>query len=171
MGVNIFALTYLALTWLFMLRTRPGDIRARAQAIEKHPSWWKWLFSSEGSLILVVIVSFLALAAALNLLPETRRVAPGGFLALNALAVLIAWLLLHTGYALYYAYLYYRQEAGEGGLTFPGEANPDYPDFAYFAFTVGVSFATSDVEVTNRAVRRTVLGHSILSFVYNTAIR
>ena len=57
-----------------------------------------------------------------------------------------------------------------GGLTFPSEQNPDQFDFAYFAFTIATSFAVSDVDVTDRAIRRAVLGHQILSFFYNTSI-
>jgi uncharacterized membrane protein len=56
------------------------------------------------------------------------------------------------------------------GLNFPGEQSPKQSDFAYFAFTVGTSFAVSDVDVTSEAMRRATLGHQILSFFYNTAI-
>jgi uncharacterized membrane protein len=57
-----------------------------------------------------------------------------------------------------------------GGLTFPGEQSPKQRDFAYFAFTVGTSFAVSDVDVTDGRMRQAVLGHEILSFFYNTSI-
>ena len=77
---------------------------------------------------------------------------------------------LHTSYALHYAYLYYRSKGSAGGLAFPGEQSPDQLDFAYFAFTIGTSFAVSDVDVTDRAIRRAVLGHQILSFFFNTSI-
>ena len=56
------------------------------------------------------------------------------------------------------------------GLAFPGEQSPKQRDFAYFAFTVGTSFAVSDVNVTDDAMRQAVLGHQILSFFYNTCI-
>ena len=55
-------------------------------------------------------------------------------------------------------------------LEFPGTDAPDKLDFAYFAFTVGTTFATSDVNVTRRSVRRAVLGHTVISFAYNTVI-
>jgi len=86
------------------------------------------------------------------------------------LGVVAAWGVLHTSYALYYASRYYRSEEFSGGLSFPGEQNPRQLDFAYFAFTIGTSFAVSDVEVTDSTMRRSVLGHQILSFFYNTAI-
>ena len=89
---------------------------------------------------------------------------------LNALGVIAAWGVLHTSYALYYASRYYQFKPSPGGLAFPGEQRPRQIDFAYFAFTIGTSFAVSDVEVTDSTMRRTVLGHQILSFFYNTAI-
>jgi uncharacterized membrane protein len=85
--------------------------------------------------------------------------------------VVSSWCLTHTVYTLRYAHLYYRDDAtGEGGLTFPGEDCPNYFDFAYFAFTVGMCFQVSDVVICSAAIRRAVLGHSLLSFAYNTAI-
>jgi hypothetical protein len=87
-----------------------------------------------------------------------------------ALGVIAAWGILHASYALHYAYLYYRSKESPGGLAFPGEQSPKQSDFAYFAFTVGTSFAVSDVDVTNVAMRQATLGHQILSFFYNTAI-
>ena len=82
-----------------------------------------------------------------------------------------AWVLTHTSYTLRYAHLYYREDSeGVGGVEFPGNAAPDYFDFAYVAFTIGMCFQVSDVIVTSRNIRRTILSHAILSFAYNTAI-
>ncbi len=86
---------------------------------------------------------------------------------LAALTVVLAWLILHTGYAMHYANIYFAY--GEG-MTFPGTAAPNFLDFAYFAFTIGATFATSDVEVTNRRIRHAVIWHSVLSFFYNAAV-
>jgi uncharacterized membrane protein len=98
---------------------------------------------------------------------ETRPL----FVVLCVVAVASAWALTHTAYTLRYAHLYYREDAdGVGGLSFPGNTPPAYLDFAYFAFTIGMCFQTSDVTITSRPIRRAVLGHSVLSFVYNTTI-
>jgi uncharacterized membrane protein len=97
---------------------------------------------------------------------------------LHAFGVILAWFVLNTAYTLYYVYLYYR--GGGTGLSFhgikptdsaTGDDEPDQLDFAYFAFTLATTFATSDVEITERGIRRTALGHSLLAFGYNTAIR
>ena len=121
----------------------------------------------------IVLVSLVGLVLAISLVPdlrdlETMRGVSLAFMA--ALGVISAWGLLHTSYTLHYAYLYYRSEESAGGLAFPGEQSPDQLDFAYFAFTIGTSFAVSDVDVTDRAIRRAVLGHQILSFFYNTSV-
>ncbi len=93
------------------------------------------------------------------------------FVVLCVLAVASAWTLTQTAYALRYAHLYYRDHGeGVGGLEFPGGKRPSYLDFAYFSFTVGMCFQVSDVAVSTRQMRRAVLGHSLLSFLYNTAI-
>jgi uncharacterized membrane protein len=96
----------------------------------------------------------------------------GELLALCAGTVLVSWLLTHASFTLRYAHLFYRTSAGEdaGGLEFPGGDRPDDLDFAYFAFTVGMCFQVSDVTVSARLIRRTVLAHSMLSFAYNTVI-
>ena len=121
----------------------------------------------------IVFVSLVSIVLAISLVPdvrdlETMRGASLAFMA--ALGVISAWGVLHTSYALHYAYLYYRSEESAGGLAFPGEESPDQLDFAYFAFTIGTSFAVSDVDVTDSLMRRAVLGHQILSFFYNTSI-
>jgi uncharacterized membrane protein len=83
----------------------------------------------------------------------------------------VAWSLTHTSYTLRYAHLYYRDdEEGEGGLVFLGDRKPDDFDFAYFAYTVGMCFQVSDVSISSAQIRRTVLGHAMLSFIYNTVI-
>lgn len=85
-------------------------------------------------------------------------------------AVLSAWFLTHSSFTLRYAHLYYRDDRNQGGLQFPGDQDPDDWDFAYFSFTIGMCFQTSDVSISDRSLRRTVLLHAILSFFYNTAI-
>jgi uncharacterized membrane protein len=83
-------------------------------------------------------------------------------------AVLIAWGILHFGYADRYAQAYFAA-LPEQILIFPNTPRPIFLDFAYFSFTVGTSFAASDVETNGSAVRGRVLAHGVLSFLYNTA--
>jgi uncharacterized membrane protein len=92
-------------------------------------------------------------------------------IAICGTAVLSSWALTHTLLTLRYAHLYYREDdEGVGGLVFPGGLAPDYFDFAYFAFTIGMCFQVSDVTMTSPQFRRTALGHALLSFAYNTVV-
>jgi uncharacterized membrane protein len=131
------------------------------------------LISRTSSLFFIVFVSLVSMALAISLVPDVRNLDTTGGVSvafMAALGVISAWGVLHTSFTLHYAYLYYRSEESAGGLEFPSEQNPNQLDFAYFAFTIAVSFAVSDVNVTDRSIRRAVLGHQILSFFYNTSI-
>jgi uncharacterized membrane protein len=77
-------------------------------------------------------------------------------------------------YALHYAHLYYSDASTDGkdakGLDFPSCDEPDYWDFAYFAFTLGMTFQTSDVEISSRRVRKVALGQCMAAFVFNIGV-
>ena len=124
--------------------------------------------------VLVILTSAISLLATAVILRQARSCPPAMrelFVALCILAVAAAWVVTHTAYALRYAHLYYRDdEEGIGGLSLPNDAAPAYLDFAYFAFTIGMCFQVSDIAVSSPQIRRAVLGHSVLSFLYNTAI-
>ncbi|NNG38304.1 DUF1345 domain-containing protein [Flexivirga sp. ID2601S] len=85
-------------------------------------------------------------------------------------AVFAGWALLQFAYADRYARLYYEGQQQPHTLAFPETDDPDESDFAYFAFTLGTSFATSDVNVQDRRTRYVVLTHSVLAFFYNSII-
>lgn len=82
--------------------------------------------------------------------------------------VVCSWGVVHTVYMLRYAHLYYSDVPG--GITFPGDDRPDYLDFAYVSFTLGMTFQVSDNSVTSRKMRRAVLLHCLLSYLYGTVI-
>jgi hypothetical protein len=183
----VWALAYSGLTWFLIIRSSVQQTRQWTldQRIPPRPHLSilrsvilrilrvLFLASRASSLFFIVFVSLVSLVLAISLAPEVRdlETTRGVSLAfLAALGVIAAWGILHASYSLHYAYLYYRNEGSPGGLDFPGEQSPKQSDFAYFAFTVGTSFAVSDVDVTNNTTRRATLGHQILSFFYNTAI-
>jgi uncharacterized membrane protein len=177
---NAWALTYLALTWFLILRFSPRQTRQWARAQRRAKGGWLpsmamalFLVGRTGGLLFIVIVSQMGLGAAVGLLlPQVRdgSLASVSLIALSALGVVAAWAVLNTAYALYYAYMFYGDEENPSGLEFPDDNEPGMLDFAYFAFTVGTSFAASDVKVTSMTKRRVVLGHTILSFAYNTVL-
>jgi uncharacterized membrane protein len=85
--------------------------------------------------------------------------------------LVLAWLFTNTIYAIHYAHLAYIQpDAGDCGLEFPGTRQPVYWDFVYFAFTLGMTFQTSDVTITDPRIRRVVTVHCFAAFVFNIGV-
>jgi uncharacterized membrane protein len=91
-----------------------------------------------------------------------------GMTLLGILSVLLAWGVVHTVFTLRYADLYYRND--DGGIEFNGDEPPDYRDFAYLAFTVGMTYQVSDTNLQTKEMRRTGLKHSLLSYLFGTVI-
>ena len=134
---------------------------------------------AEGAVTVLMIVAFAALASFAAIVLELGNIKGASpRLALTHVLYVLStvvgsWLLLPTLFSLNYASLYHATSAEGGGLKFPDETahfEPDYSDFLYFSFTIAVASQTSDVLVTNRAVRRVALLQSVLSFVFNTTI-
>lgn len=116
---------------------------------------------------LVMLVILVAVAGELSGKPSPREIA----LVVGTLA--LAWLFSNTVYALHYAHLFYLGDdhgKDSGGLDFPDCKEPDYWDFVYFSFTLGMTFQTSDVEMTSRKMRRVTIGHCLAAFVFNIGV-
>ncbi len=165
-GWNVFALVLLSLAWagIWTADARETARRAAGEDPGRRAVW-----------AVATLASTFSLFAAVVVLRQAHRIAAPGramiWVVLCLFAVALSWLLTHTLWALRYAHLYYRDdEEGVGGLSFPGDRAPDAFDFAYFAFTVGTCFQTSDVSITSPQIRRSVLFHATLSFAYTTAI-
>lgn len=93
--------------------------------------------------------------------------------ALVIATLILAWLFSNTVYALHYAHLFYSSdEKGKdlGGVDFPGGGEPDYGDFLYFAFTLGMTFQTSDTQISNRRVRRVATLHCLAAFIFDLGV-
>jgi uncharacterized membrane protein len=165
---DAFAFTVLGLIWVTVMLTPLERIRAVAQRQDVGRTL---IF------IFVIIVACAALFAVAFLIrngkPEERRLSIRLLLALAT--IVLSWLLMHAVFGLRYAHKYYDDDANRadknaGGLKFPGDDLPDYRDFAYFSFVIGMTCQVSDVDVTLREMRRLVLLHGILSFGFNTVI-
>jgi uncharacterized membrane protein len=92
--------------------------------------------------------------------------------ALLIATLVLAWLFSNTVYALHYAHIYYVEDGGKdtGGLVIPGCDEPDYWDFVYFSFTLGMTFQTSDTQIESWRIRRISIGHCLASFVFNIGV-
>ena len=124
-------------------------------------------------LVLTAVAALASLAAIFALLGSTggnTRQASDLFLA--TITIVISWAFTHTMFGLHYAHEYYDENGGKGGgMSFPGEnMEPDYWDFMYFSFVIGMCAQVSDVTVTCKPIRRTVFAHSVVSFIFNAAL-
>lgn len=128
--------------------------------------------------IALLIIAVVLTAVTLELLHSKAGDRTGVLLA--AATLVIAWVFTNAMFTLHYAHLYYLPPPGHpddraggdrGGLDFPGgETSPDYWDFAYFAFVLGMTFQVSDVVISARHIRRLALGHALLAFFFNIAV-
>jgi len=116
----------------------------------------------------VTVTILVAIAAELSARDGDKPVAAGLIIG----TLFLSWVFSNVVYALHYAHVFYLQREGEdkGGLDFPECAEPDYWDFTYFAFTLGMTFQTSDVPIRSRALRKVVLFHTLAAFVFNIGV-
>jgi uncharacterized membrane protein len=165
-----FALMLIILDWIIILSSHPREVRLLAKIQD----------SSRILIVLIVLAASLAsLVAIIFLLKSAKGHSKADFnehIILSISAVIVSWWLVHTIFTLLYAHLYYDTDtdSGEtktiGGLMFPGNEEPDYMDFVYFSFVIGMTFQVSDVEISSRYIRRFAILHALMSFAFNTAI-
>ena len=161
-GWDLGVVLYLALTAAMMVRSPVSEIRKHSAAHD------------EGAFALMVLTVAAALAslgaifAELAQADETQRGASSYLLAIAT--VILSWAFIHTIFALHYAYDFYGAGHRANGLKFPDDGKPDYWDFIYFSFVIGMTFQVSDVAVTNKWIRRSVVAHGALSFFFTTTV-
>jgi uncharacterized membrane protein len=149
-----------------MLRSTVGGIMERAQ-IEDERKWTVLLLGSAAAVAVLV-----ALAVELHEGKEMLGTRGGLHVALASATILLSWFFMNTLFALHYAHEYYASSDGgpARGLRFPSEDVPDYWDFVYFSFVVGMTFQVSDVVVEGRLLRRLVVAHGALAFFFNVGV-
>jgi uncharacterized membrane protein len=167
---NVGIIAFLVSVFVMMQSVSEAGMRERA------------LLHDEGKHLILVLT---ALAAAFSIAAILFQLGMAASLSgtirllhfsLTGLTILTSWCFLHLMFALHYAHEYYdARSAGakppEPALEFPGtDTRPDYFDFVYFAFVIGVASSTADVNIVSRAVRRVVLVHGIISFFFNIAV-
>ena len=124
--------------------------------------------------VLLGITGLVMVAVLVAVAKELQGKSDALAIALVVATLILAWLFSNTIYALHYAHLFYSDCDGDGndrgGLDFPNCAEPDYWDFLYFSFTLGMTFQTSDVEISSRHMRFISLGQCLAAFVFNLGI-
>jgi uncharacterized membrane protein len=164
-GWNAGVWTYLALMLWLTSRSRADDVKRIAEIEDENA----------GLVLFMVCIAAIASLATITVnlvgskdLDSTARVLHYGF---TGMTVIGSWLLTGVIFSVHYARLFYTWDGDEPALRFAeGLRNPNYWDFLYFSFTIGVAVQTADVGVATRALRKVVLGQSLIGFLFNTAI-
>ena len=167
-----FAFTGLLLFWITILTAGVNEVKdiAKRQDSSRTIVFFFVLCAAFISLFAVILL--------LKILPDTKAAGYKYHIGFSIISVVLSWTLIHTVFTFRYAHLYYtchKEEKGieketRGGLQFPGDAEPDYMDFAYFSFVIGMTFQVSDVTISSRQIRHLSLFHAIISFIFNTVI-
>ena len=166
LGVLLFLLLMLVATSRFDERKMAKKVRHRSPSVALLAAT---ALASAGFGLYAIVL----LLGAAGGLAEGQRMA---HLAVGAATTALSWALVHLLFALNYARVYYagaHPDTGlppEGGLDFPGGHPPDYTDFLYFSFVIGVASQTGDVDISSRRMRRLALAHGLIAFVFNTVI-
>ena len=161
---DVGVIAYLILLYTLMARSRVNDIKRHAARLD------------EGRVVILVLTIAASLAS-LGAIVAELGASQGGTrtpvqLALATVTIALSWFFIHSIFALHYAHEYYGDRGGKtSGLTFPGEdTEPDYWDFVYFAFVIGMTFQVSDVAITARPIRHAATAHGIVAFFFNAAL-
>lgn len=161
LGFDVATLIYLILTLVAVTRADTHAMRRFARMQDE--GYWGFLLSGAA----------VALVALVSLIAELHAGKNGGTteLVLAVCSLVLSWIYFNTLFALHYAHEYYGDAGRKAkGLDFPGTDEPDYWDFIYFAFGLGMTFQVSDVTVSNRSLRRVVTVHSLLAFLFNVIV-
>jgi uncharacterized membrane protein len=155
---------YLVLAWTMFARSSNEDLHRRASA------------EDEGAVavltltVTAAVASLFAIGVELSGVHEAGAKAASARISIAVGTILCSWFFLHTIFALHYAHVDYDGSTRAWSLKFPGKDPPDYWDFVYFSFNLGAAAQTSDVAITSSRLRRVVLAHTILSFLFNTTV-
>ncbi len=165
LAFDIAVVTFLTTTAIMFSRSDAQTIRQRVR--KEDEDYWGFLLSSAA----IATVVLVALAVELN----TIKSANSFHIALAVCSLILAWLFMNTIFALHYAHDYYVSSDSDSdsdcvGLSFPGTVDPDYWDFIYFAFVIGMTFQVSDVQIDSRAIRRVALAHAMIAFFFNVIV-
>lgn len=168
-GWIVFAAGYLLSAWWMMYHVSGDWIRQLARSEDN---------GRRMSHLLAALASLVSLAGVMSALSRASDLSKSGQHALELwltgaamLSVVLSWILIQTIYTLRYAHLYYDNgDNPEGGIDFPNTPEPDYLDFAYLSFTIGMTYQVSDTDITQKPMRMLLTGHALLSYVYGVVI-
>jgi uncharacterized membrane protein len=166
-------------TWLYFALASVLMATASQETLRK-----KATIEDDGRFVILILTALAALAAMgaivahLATVKDTTGIVKNMHVSLAVATIVSAWIFIHLMFSLHYAHDYFFERVASGGrpakkvggLTFPGTKDPDYLDFLYFSFVIGVACQTADVVITSQGMRRTALAHCVLAFFFNSAV-
>jgi uncharacterized membrane protein len=155
----------LLLLWTWRLVWRLPPTATAAYATRESPG----RANTDLVLLSVSVISLVAVGLVLVRASHETGLDKGLLVAVSVLSIVLAWSTVHTVYALRYASLYYHGD-NRSGVDFNDSAAPSYPDFAYLALTIGMTFQVSDTDLQSSAFRRLALRHALLSYMFGVLI-
>jgi uncharacterized membrane protein len=161
---NVGVLMFVMLVFQLMTGLNAEQIGERYQ--EEDPTAPVILIIS----IVAAILAMVSIVAFLSMLDQLSQTEKSLHVVLAAFTVIDAWILIPTMFTTHYADMFYSAEPDARPLRFPDTRMPEFWDFAYFSFTIAAACQTADVSTAPGAIRKVVIVHSILSFVFNAAI-
>lgn len=161
---DVFVAAFLVLAAVHFTRADHTQIAADA-ARQEEGEWTLFALTLIGT-----IMSFAAIVIFSGFAKQKGH--HGEYIALVGLTLIASWLMTQVIFAYRYAHEYYANtDSGpEGGLNFPGEDAPDYLDFIYFSFVLGMTFQVSDVNITGRKMRRLATLQGLIGYIFNTVV-
>jgi uncharacterized membrane protein len=161
-GYDVTMLCYVTRVWL---KIWPLDAKGTAAiAVREDPMRG----AADAVVLLAAVASLGAVAVAIVQSHSSHGSMRGVEIGLGVGSVVVSWVLVHTIFTLKYARLYYGNE--EGGVDFENKVRPPYSDFAYLAFTIGMTFQVSDTDLQSAGYRRLALRHALLSYLFGAVI-
>lgn len=167
-GWDVGASLFLLLTVLAVGDATPAHLRYRAGQQDRR--FWLVL----GVMVIAAMASLASLAFVLQKQQDGIGPPLAPRIIVAGITLFVSWVFVHTAFAIHYAHYFYGDPEPKGqrrgGLAFPKIQNPDFWDFIYYSFVVGMTCQVSDVQVTSRAMRHLTLAHGVLSFFFNAGV-
>jgi uncharacterized membrane protein len=163
---DVFAFSFIIGSWIVFF-TRP--VAEIVKLANKEDGSKAFVMTS------IIVTSFASMFAVLLLVLSKEQPGREALAIILAVAgMIVSWVMIHTIFTFHYAHMYYTEEKDDTpdneALDFPATKKPDYLDFAYFSFVIGMTFQVSDVQINSPLIRRTALAHALLAFALNTFV-
>jgi uncharacterized membrane protein len=161
-GWDTAAVIFLGWVWTSIVRLPDSQVEAAATREDQNRA------ASDLAIVVAAVTCLVGVAFTLVKASNSDSGPKAAFVALAVGSVIVSWAVVHTVFMLRYARIFY--EGDDGGVEFHDDVSPNFTDFAYLAFTVGMTYQVSDTDISSRAMRGAVLRHALLSFVFGTFI-